>query len=83
MVMGKRSTYFLLGCAVGALMWSALLTIRRPHDWVLAILSLIEMSVGCAVLACYIAERKGKVKPTDRRPLTLFPRPSDPPHPET
>jgi hypothetical protein len=76
-----RSTYFLLGCGVGAFIWTAFLAIRRPHDWVLAILSLIEMSVCCAVLACYFAERRGKVKSIEElhRPLTLFPRLPGPP----
>jgi len=71
--MGKRDAYFWFGFVLGLLIASAVIAIHRPHDWVLAVVIAINMSTSFGCLVVYIAQRKGKVKPIDHSPLTLFP----------
>jgi hypothetical protein len=79
--MGKRSTYFLLGFAFGALLVLAISAIRRPRYWGFAISPAIAFCISCGTIVTSIAERKGKVKSIGelRHPLTLFPH-RDGPH---
>jgi hypothetical protein len=79
--MGKRLMYGLPGNAIGLLIASAMFAIRRPLNWQFEILPVIAICLSFGNLAIYIAERKGKVKSIKElhRPLTLFPRTSDPP----
>jgi hypothetical protein len=74
--MGRRWIYGLPGVAIGLLIVSAIFAIRRPHHGQFEILPVVNTCLGCANLATYIAERKGKVKSIEElhRPLTLFPR---------
>jgi hypothetical protein len=72
--MGSRRKYHLLGVATGLLIAAAVFALRRPHHWDSAIIWAVTFCMNCGIIAVSIAERKGKVKPIDRRPLTLFPR---------
>ncbi|MGP0073138.1 MAG: hypothetical protein ACLPWF_14550 [Bryobacteraceae bacterium] len=80
--MGKRIAYGLLGCAFGALIELLIFSIRTPRHWGFAMSPAIALCISCGTIVIWIAERKGKVKSIQElhRPLTLFPRSTDP-HP--
>lgn len=75
MVVRSRTAYFGLGCTIGALFAAVCILLRRPHDWVIAVVFIFNMCVCSGVIVSSIAERKGQVKRSQdpHRPLTLFP----------
>jgi hypothetical protein len=78
LVMGRRVAYGLLGVTIGLLISLALNAIRGPHHWESVTSGTVGLCLSCAAIVVGIAERKGKIKPVDHGPLTLFPRAPDP-----
>jgi len=80
--MGRRLQYYLLGSAMGLPILLVLFAIRPPHHWRMAIVPAIGVCNSIGLIVLQKAERRGKVKSIEElhRPLTLFPRMSDPLH---
>jgi hypothetical protein len=79
--MGRRLQYYLLGSAMGLPILLVLFAIRPPHHWGMVIVPSIAICSPFGLIVLQKAERRGKVKSIEelQRPLTLFPRMSDPP----